>query len=74
MLYLQLQETGDLLSDTLNTANTAYDLNIALQDEANKRFETAKSQTKLMKNAFAELRIEMGNYFLPALKKIFLLV
>ena len=67
---LAVAEAGDLLSDTLNTANTAYDLNIALQDEANKRFETAKSQTKLMKNAFAELRIEMGNYFLPALKNI----
>ena len=67
---LAVAEAGDLLTDTLNTANIAYDLNIALQDEANKRFETAKSQTKLMKNAFAELRIEMGNYFLPALKNI----
>ena len=67
---LAVAEAGDLLSDTLNTANIAYDLNIALQEEANKRFETAKSQTKLMKNAFTELRIEMGNYFLPALKNI----
>jgi TP901 family phage tail tape measure protein len=67
---LAVAEAGDLLTDTLNTANIAYDLNIALQEEANKRFETAKSQTKLMKNAFTELRIEMGNYFLPALKNI----
>ena len=67
---LAVAEAGDLLSDTLNTANIAFDLNIALQDEANKRFETAKSQVKLLKNAFTELRIEIGNFFLPALKNI----
>ncbi len=67
---LAVSEAGDLLSDTLNTANLAYDLNVALQDEANKRFETAKSQIKLMKNSFTELRIEMGQFFLPALKNI----
>ena len=67
---LAVSEAGDLLSDTLNTANLAYDLNIALQEEANKRFETAKSQVKLMKNSFTELRIEMGQFFLPALKNI----
>ncbi len=67
---LAVAEAGDLLADTLNTANIAFDLNIALQDEANKRFETAKSQVKLLKNAFTELRIEIGNFFLPALKNI----
>ena len=67
---LAVSEAGDLLTDTLTTANIAYDLNIALQEEANKRFETAKSQTKLFKNAITELRIEIGNFFLPALKDI----
>ena len=67
---LAVSEAGDLLAETLNTANLAYDLNVALQDEANKRFETAKSQIKLMKNSFTELRIEMGQFFLPALKNI----
>ena len=67
---LAVSEAGDLLTETLTTANVAYDLNIALQEEANKRFETAKSQAKLMKNAFTELRIEIGNFFLPALKNI----
>ena len=67
---LAVSEAGDLLTDTLATANTAFDLNIALQEEANKRFETAKSQTKLFKNAVTELRIEIGNFFLPALKNI----
>ena len=34
------------------------------------KIETAKSQVKLLKNAFTELRIEIGNFFLPALKNI----
>ena len=67
---LAVSEAGDLLTDTLATANTAFDLNIALQEEANKRFETAKSQTKLFKNAVTELRIEIGNFFLPAYKAL----
>ena len=67
---LAVSEAGDLLTETLTTANVAYDLNIALQEEADKRFETAKSQAKLMKNAFTELRIEIGNFFLPALKNL----
>ena len=67
---LAVSEAGDLLTQTLTTANIAYDLNIALQEEANKRFETAKSQAKLVKNAFTELRIEIGNVFLPAFKSL----
>ena len=67
---LAVSEAGDLLTETLTTANVAFDLNIALQEEADKRFETSKSQAKLMKNAFTELRIEIGNFFLPALKNL----
>ena len=67
---LAVSVAGDLLTETLTTANIAYDLNIALQEEATKRFDTAKSQAKLMKNAFTELRIEIGNFFLPAYKAL----
>ena len=67
---LSLAEAGDLVTDTLVTANLAYEANIALNDEAAKRFETYKSQTKLLKNSFQELRIEMGMFFLPIAKSV----
>jgi TP901 family phage tail tape measure protein len=67
---LSLAEAGDLVTESLVVANTAYAANIALNDEANKRFETFKSQTKLLGNAFQELRIEMGTAFLPIAKSM----
>ena len=65
---LSLAEAGDLVGESLAVANSAYIANIALNDEATKRFETFKSQTKLLNNAFQELRIEIGTFFLPAAK------
>ena len=67
---LATSEAGDLLTRTLATANSAYSVNNALNEEAEKRFETLKSQTKLMKNTFQELRIEVGTALLPAMKGI----
>lgn len=67
---LAIAEAGPLLGDALNTANVEYIVNNALNEEAAKRFETLKSEMKLTKNAFTELRIEIGNFFLPAAKNI----
>jgi len=67
---LATAEAGDLLTETLATANSAYSINNALNEEAEKRFETLKSQTKLMKNTFQELRIEVGMALLPVMKEM----
>jgi TP901 family phage tail tape measure protein len=67
---LSVAEAGDLLSETLAVANTEYVINNALNEEAAKRFDTLKQQTKLMKNAFTELRTEIGMQFLPVMKNI----
>ena len=67
---LAVGEAGDLLTRTLVTANTAFEANIALQEEAEKRFETFKSQTKLLGNEITELRIQIGNKLLPAAKAL----
>ena len=67
---LALSEAGDLVTETLARGNAAFEINNALNEEAAKRFETLKSQTKLMKNAFTELRIEIGNTFLPLAKAL----
>ena len=65
---LSVAEAGDLLSDALARSNAAYDINNALNEEAEKRFETLKSKNKLLKNAFQELRTEIGLNFLPVVK------
>ena len=67
---LAVGEAGDLLTRTLVTANTAFEANIALQEESEKRFETFKSQTKLLGNEITELRIQVGNKLLPAAKSL----
>lgn len=67
---LATAEAGDLLAEAITRANIAYVANVALNDEAAKRFETLNSQTKLMKNQFRELAIEIGNMYLPLMKAV----
>ena len=67
---LAVGEAGDLLVRTLVTAETAFETNIALTEEAEKRFETFKSQTKLLMNEINELRIQIGNKLLPTAKAL----
>ena len=63
---LAVGEAEGLLTDALATANSAFEANIALTTESEKRFETFKSQTKLLMNELTELRIQVGNELLPA--------
>lgn len=67
---LALAEADDLMTDALIRGNVAFEMNVALTEEANKRFDTLKSRSKLMKNSFQELRIEVGTAFLPAMKGV----
>lgn len=54
---LALANSGDLMTNAIDTANQAWDENTALAIEAGKRYETAESKVQLMKNAFVELGI-----------------
>ena len=67
---LAVGEAEGLLTDALATANTAFEANIALTTEAEKRFETFKSQTKLLGNELTELRIQIGNELMPIAKSL----
>ena len=67
---LAVGEAEGLLTDALATANTAFEANIALTTEAEKRFETFKSQTKLLGNELTELRIQIGNELMPIAKTL----
>lgn len=59
-----------ILTDALNTSNTAWLENNALQIEADKRFETTASQLILLKNQATEFGIALGEGALPAVKEM----
>lgn len=68
---LSLSNSGDLLTRTITTANQAWDENIALSEEAAKRYATTASQQVLMENAWNNLRIAIGDNYTPALRELY---
>lgn len=68
---LSLSNSGDLLTRTIATANQAWDENIALSEEAAKRYATTASQQALMENAFNNLRIAIGDNYTPILRELY---
>src|SRR5512139_3245 len=53
----RLGNAQDLLTKNLNNANTAWSEAIALENEAEKRFSTFKSQLQVLKNTFTDLGV-----------------
>lgn len=54
---LALAGADDLLSETIKTANEAWTENVALTEEANKRYETVESRWGVLKNSVTALGI-----------------
>lgn len=67
---LALSSATGLLDSTLGTAANAFRDNIALQAEADKRFQTTASQIELAKNQIRDFGIELGNNTLPILAEV----
>lgn len=61
---------SNVLDDAVTTANTAWDENIALSNEASKRYATTESQIKILKNGLNNLAISIGDILLPIINKI----
>lgn len=61
---------SNVLDDAVTTANTAWDENIALSNEASKRYATTESQMKILKNGLNNLAISIGDILLPIINKI----
>lgn len=61
---------SDVLDDAVTTANTAWDENIALSNEASKRYATTESQMKMLRNGLNNLAISIGDILLPIINKI----
>jgi len=67
---LRLANGSDILTDAVNTSNTAWEENTALQEEADKRYATTQSQLLLLKNKLMEVAISAGEELLPAVNDL----
>ena len=65
--FLRLAANAEGMSEALAQGNTEFDRNLALVEEANKRYETTESQLKIAKNAIVDAGIEIGASLLPVL-------
>ncbi len=62
---------ADMMGTAVDTANKAWDENIALTNEANKRYSTTESQQAMMANAANNLAVVYGELYTPALKEAY---
>lgn len=65
-----LASASDMLAETVDTANSAWDENVALTNEANKRYQTFESQLQTFFNTLANVGREFGQIILPYLQKL----
>ena len=61
---------SDMLAETVDTANSAWNENVALTNEANKRYQTFESQLQTFLNTLANVGREVGQIILPYLQKL----
>ena len=66
----RLAGSGDLVTDAVDKANTAWDENNALTEEAEKRYSTTESQIQQTKEKLSNVTGEIGERLLPYLDKL----
>lgn len=69
-VMLRLAGNTSLVSDALQTSNVAWEKNTALQEEADKRYETTASQLEIAKNKIYNLGISIGQQLLPSINEM----
>lgn len=62
---------ADEMDSAVQTANTAWEENVALTNEANKRYATTQSKLDMMQNAYNNLKVAVGDVFNPALGDLY---
>lgn len=65
---LSVAGAGDLLNESLDTGNQAWEDNTALVNEAAKRYETTASKIQIAKNGIQDAAITVGEDLLPAIQ------
>lgn len=63
---LRTAGAGDVLRDAIEMGNSAWEENIALTEEANRRYETTASQWQILKNNVSEASRTFGGELKPA--------
>ena len=64
---LRAANAGNLFNDALKTGTKAWDENVALANEADKRYATTESQLKMLKNELKASAIALGDDLKPTL-------
>ena len=67
---LSLSNSNGIMTETVETANKAWDENVALSNEANKRYGTTESQMTKLKNKVQALAISTGDQLLPTVNSL----
>lgn len=67
---LRAAGAGDLFRESIELSNVAFSENVALSEEAARRYETVESQLTMMWNAVREAAIAFGEIFLPVLVQV----
>jgi len=68
--FISVAGAGGIMTEAVNTSNVAFAENIALTEEAEKRYATTASQLEVLKNNFNAILVEVGEYFKPFLDDI----
>ena len=69
-VMLALAASGDLLSDSLALGSKAWKENVALVNEASKRYETTESKVKIAWNNIKDAAIDAGAALLPVIQTV----
>lgn len=67
--FLSLAGSSEVLDKALMEANTGWQRNTALQEEANKRYATTAKRLQLLKNRVKDVAISIGLKLLPVVNK-----
>lgn len=67
---LALSSSGGVLTQALDDANTAWEENNALANEATQRYATTESQIQITKNNITSLMQSLGEKLLPTLERV----
>lgn len=67
---LRLAGAGDLLTQSLQTGNAAWNENTALMEEAERRYGTTEAQMQIARNQLTDMGITLGETLLPALRTL----
>lgn len=67
---LRMAESGDVLSDSLDTSSEAWEENIALTEEAEKRYGTTAASLTTSLNQVKDAAIDLGGLAAPVLAEV----